>query len=276
MTEKDNKKIDGPRAQVPSQPQTQSQPTQPQPQQQTQPQAQTQVAQQPQAQMQGQNTIVTPPQKQGCFNLRNCCLACLSVFIVFIIAILVLLALSGLVRIPLLSPLLYGNGPKPSRVVALQTVDDKYIENQFKAASDGNQSQVIFSENVLSYFINTFANKENNILVPPDRQTTGSQIAIENNYAELFYKPLSPKTTLTVKIIPSGNGYKAQKIKIGKLRVPVFAANLLFSQYLNFDTMSQTSGIKSVKLEKGRIIINIDPTFFKNPNQEAPIPFAPQ
>jgi hypothetical protein len=139
------------------------------------------------------------------------------VLVAFIITVLILLSLSGLVRIPLLSPLLYGEGPKPSRIVPLQSVDQRYFEDLFKTAGDTNQSQVIVSENILSYLVNDFANKENNVLVKEDRRTKGSQIALENGYGELFYKPLSPKTALTIKIIPDQNGYKAQKIKIGKL-----------------------------------------------------------
>lgn len=252
MTAEDNKKIDGPNPQAPPQPQAE-------PQVQTQPQAPAQA-----------------PPKKGCFNLRNCCLGCLTIFIIFIILILILLTLSGLVRIPLLSPLLYGNGPKPLRVVTLQSVDEKYFENQFKAASDSNQTQIIFNENILSYFINNFANKENNILVAPDKQTKGSQIAVENGYAEIFYKPLRPKTALTIKIIPASSGYKAQKIKIGKLRVPVFAANLFFSRFLDFNAVYSNSGIKSIRLERSQIVIDIDPTFFKNEQNEAPVPFVPQ
>ncbi|TSC90886.1 MAG: hypothetical protein CEN92_355, partial [Candidatus Berkelbacteria bacterium Licking1014_96] len=172
---------------------------------------------------------------------------------------------------------LYGDGPKPSRAVSLQSVDAKYFENLFKTAGETNQSQVLVSENVLSYLINDFANKENNILISEDKRTKGSQLAVEDGRAELFYKPLSPRTILTIEIVPSQTGYKANKIKIGKLRVPVFAANFLFGRFLNFDSMYNSSGIKSVKLEKGRIMIEIDPAFFKGENpEEVPVPFIPQ
>src|SRR3989304_4345836 len=190
------------------------------------------------------------PQKKGCLNFRNCCFCCLGIFIAFIIALLVLISLSGLVRIPLLSPLLYGDGPKPSRVVSPQSVDSKYFENLFKTAGEANQSQIIINENILSYLINDYANKENNVLVSEDRRTKGSQLAIEDMYAELFYKPLSPRTALTIKIIPTQTGYKTGKIKIGKLRVPVFAANFFFSRFLDFSAMYDSTGIKSIKLEK--------------------------
>lgn len=216
-------------------------------------------------------------QKKGCFNLRNCCFCCLGIFLAVILSFLILLTLSGLVRIPLLSPLLYGDGPKPSRTVTLQQVDDKYFENLFKTAGETNQNQVLISENVLSFLINDFANKENNVLVAEKERTKGSQLAVEDGYTELFYKPLSPRTTLTIKIIPSQTGYKASKIKIGKLRVPVFAANFFFSRFLDFSSMYDSSGIKSLKLEKGRILMEIDPAFFKGNNPpEAPVPFIPQ
>ncbi len=217
------------------------------------------------------------PQRRGCFNFRNCCFSCLGVFVAFIILIVVLLSLSGLLRIPLLSPLLYGKGPNPSRVVAPQTIDDKYIENLFKTAADNNQTRVEINENILSYLINSFINKDNNVLVPENQRTTGSQITLENGSAELFLKPRSPKTALTIKIIPAQNRFMAKRFKVGKLRMPVFALNMLFSQYLDFDSMYQTSGIKSIQLEKERVVITIDPVMFKGANpQEAPVPFVPQ
>lgn len=223
-----------------------------------------------------QNQAQPVAQKQGCFNFRNCCLSCLAVFVVFIIIILILLSLSGLVRIPLLSPILYGNGPKPSRVVNLQPIDDKYIENLFKTAADNNQTQVIINENVLSYLINDYINKDNNVLVPENERTKGSQVALENNSTELFIKPRSPKTAFTIKVIPTQDRFKAQRFKLGKLRMPVFAMNMLFSQYLSFNSM-YVSGIKSIQLEKGRVVITIDPAMFKGANpQEAPVPFVPQ
>ncbi|MBU2595222.1 hypothetical protein KJ713_00085 [Patescibacteria group bacterium] len=215
--------------------------------------------------------------KKNCFSFRNCCFCCLGILVLFIISLLILASLSGLVRIPLLSSLLYGDGPKPLRVVLIQTVDNKYFENLFKTAGETNQSQIVVSENILSFWINDFANKENNVLAPEDKRTKGSQIALEDGYAELFYKPLSPKTALTVKITPVQNEYKAQKIKIGKLRVPVFAANFFFSRFLDFNSMYNSSGIKSIKLEPGRVVIGIDPEFFKGENpEEAPVPFIPQ
>ena len=215
--------------------------------------------------------------KKSCFNFRNCCFCCLGIFLAAIIGFLIFLTLSGLVRLPLLSPLLYGDGPKPSRAVTLQQVDDKYFENLLKTAGETNQSQVIISENVLSYLINDFANKENNVLVAEKERTKGSQLAVEDGYTELFFKPQSPKTALTIKIVPSQNGYRAGKIKIGKLRVPVFAANFFFSRFLDFSSMYDSSGIKALKLEEGRILIEIDPTFFQGDNSpEAPVPFIPQ
>jgi len=220
---------------------------------------------------------VIQTKKRGCFNLRNCCLGCLALFLAFVIFVLILLSLSGLVQIPLLSRLLSGNGPDPSRVVALEPVDSKYFENFFKNAAEAHQTQIIVSENNLSYLINDFANKENNILIAEDKRTKGSQVALEDGYAELFYKPLSPRTALTIKIIPTSTGFKTQKIKIGKLRVPVFAANFLFSRFLDFSSMSNSSGVKSIKLEKGKVVIEIDPAFFKGENSgEAPVPFIPQ
>ena len=129
----------------------------------------------------------------------------------------------------------------------------------------------------MSYLINDYANKENNVLVSEDRRTKGSQLAIEDMYAELFYKPQSPRTALTVKIIPTQTGYKTGKIKIGKLRVPVFVANFFFSRFLDFSAMYDSTGIKSIKLEKSKIVIEIDPAFFKGENsEEAPVPFIPQ
>lgn len=219
----------------------------------------------------------TPPvaQKKSCFNFRNCCFCCLGVFIAFIILILIFLSLSGLVRIPLLSPLLYGDGPKPSRVVTLQPIDDKYIENLFKTAADNNQTQVIIDENILSYLVNNYLNKDNNVLVPENQRTTGSQISFESGSAELFIKPRSPRTALTIKIIPAQSRFMAQKFKLGKLKMPVFALNMLFSQYLDFNSM-YTSGIKSINLEQGKVVVTIDPSVFKNGNQEAPVPFIPQ
>ena len=228
--------------------------------------------------VQGQTPIQTQPvaQKRSCFNFRNCCFCCLGVFIAFIILILVLLSLSGLVRIPLLSPLLYGDGPKPSRVVTLQPIDDKYIENLFKTAADNNQTQVMVNESVLSYLVNDYINKDNKVLVPEKERTTGSQISSEKNSAELFLKPRSPKTALTIKIVPSDNLFKAQRTKIGKLRLPVFALNFFFSHFLDFNSIYNNSGIKSIKLEKGQVVIGIDPQFFKGEQNEAPVPFIPQ
>lgn len=223
-----------------------------------------------------QNPAQPVAQKKSCFNFRNCCFCCLGVFIAFIILILVLLSLSGLVRIPLLSPLLYGDGPKPSRVVSTQAIDDKYIENLFKTAADNNQTQVVINENVLSYLINDYINKDNKVLVPENERTKGTQIAIENGNAELFLKPRSPKTALTIKIVPSDKQFKAQRTKVGKLRVPVFALNFFFSHFLDFNSIYNNSGIKSIKLEKGQVIIGIDPQFFKGEQNEAPVPFIPQ
>jgi len=283
MKEK-QKKIDGlePKSKIEAKPETQTQPQsqaqpQPQTQQQVQPPAQpNQYQTQPQVQTQAQAPVQPLPQKQSCFNFRNCCLSCLAVLVFFIIMFLILLTLSGLVRIPLLSPLLYGDGPKPSREVSLQQVDDKYTENLFKTAADNNQSQVVISENALSFLINDFVNKENNVLVPENERTKGSQIAIDNNSTELFIKPRSPKTALTIKVIPTQDRFKAQKFKLGKLRMPVFALNMLFGQYLSFNSM-YVSGIKSIQLEKGRVVITIDPAMFKGTNpQEAPVPFVPQ
>jgi hypothetical protein len=223
-----------------------------------------------------QNQTQAVAQKQSCFNFRNCCFCCLGVFIAFIILILVFLSLSGLVRIPLLSPLLYGDGPKPSRVVTLQPIDDKYIENLFKTAADNNQTQVIVDESVLSYLVNDYINKDNKVLVPENQRTTGSQISFENGSAELFLKPRSPKTALTIKIVPAQSRFMAQKFKLGKLPMPVFALNMLFSQYFDFNSM-YSSGIKSIQLEKGRVVVTIDPQLFKGENpQEAPVPFIPQ
>lgn len=225
-----------------------------------------------------QNQPLPPPvTRRSCFNFRNCCLSCLALFVAFIVLILILIALSGLLRIPLLSPLLYGDGPKPSRVVIPEQVNDKYFENLFKSAGATNQNTIMINENVLSYMINDFANKENNVLVPESERTKGSQIALEDGYAEFFYKPLSPRTTLTAKIITVPNGYKAQKIKIGKLRVPVFIANFFFSRFFNSDSIYSTSGIKSIKFERGKIVIEIDPALFKGENsEEAPVPLIPQ
>jgi len=213
--------------------------------------------------------------KKSCFNFRNCCLGCLAVFIVLIIIILILISLSGLARIPLLSPLLYGKGPNPSRVVTLQSIDDKYVENLFQTAADKNQNQVVIPEGALSYLINNFANKDNNVLVPEKDRTTGSQISLEPGSAELFFKPRSPRTALTIKIVPTDTRFVAQKFKLGKLPMPVFVLNMLFSQYLDFNTMSQTGGIKSIKLEKGQIVITIDPSFFQGNSEGAPVPFIP-
>ncbi|MCX6811388.1 MAG: hypothetical protein NT039_01700 [Candidatus Berkelbacteria bacterium] len=219
---------------------------------------------------------VQSQRKQSCFNFRNCCFCCLGILIALIISALILLSLSGLVRIPLLSPLFYGNGPSPSRIVTPQTIDDKYIENLFKTASNNNQTQVVINENVLSYLVNNYVNKENNVLVPENERTTGSQISFENGSAELFLKPRSPRTALTIKIIPAQSRLMAQRFKLGKLRTPVFALNMLFSQYFDFNSM-YTSGIKSIQLEKGRVVVTIDPAMFKGdrPEGEAPIPFIP-
>lgn len=222
------------------------------------------------------NQVQPGTQKQSCFNFRNCCLSCLAVFVVFIIIILIFFSLSGLVRIPLLSPLLYGDGPKPSRVVNLQPIDDKYIENFFKTAADNNQTQVVIDENVLSYLINNYINKENNVIVSENQRTTGSQISLEKNSAELFLKPRSPKTALTIKIVPAQSRFMAQRCKLGKLWMPVLALNMLFGQYFDFNSM-YSSGIKSIQLEKGRVVVTIDPQLFKGENpQEAPVPFIPQ
>lgn len=217
------------------------------------------------------------PRRRSCLNIRNCCITCLGVFVAFIILVIILLSLSGLVRVPLLTPLLYGDGPKPSRVVSLQPVDNKYFDNLFKTAADNNQSQVVVSENILSYLVNDFVNKENNVLIPENQRTQGSQIALEDGYAELFLKLRKPKTALTIKIIPVQNEFKAGKFKLGKLRMPVFALNFFFNSFFDFDSMYNYSGIKSIKLEKGKIIVDIDPNFFKGENQgEAPVPFLPQ
>lgn len=226
----------------------------------------------PQAQVQS-----PPVRKKSCFNFRNCCFCCLGIFLTAIIGFLILLTLSGLVRIPLLSPLLYGDGPKPSRTVALQQVDDKYFENLFKTAGKANQSQVIISENVLSWLISDFANKENNVLVAENQRTAGSQIAVEDDGAELFLKLRRPKTAFTINIIPEENKFKANKFKVGKLRFPVFAVNFFFGRFLDFNSIYKTSGIKSVNLTKGQVVIGIDPAFFKGENlEEAPVPFIPQ
>lgn len=218
-----------------------------------------------------------PVRKKSCFNFRNCCFCCSGVLIAFIILLVILISLSGLAQVPLLTRLLYGDGPKPSRQVTIQPIDEKYFENLFKTAAGNNQSQVVASENVLSYLINDFVNKENNVLVAEELRTTGSQIAIEDSQAEFFLKLRKPKTALTIEIIPAQNEFKAQKFKVGKLRLPVFALNFFFNRWLDYNSIYKTSGIKSIELEKGNVAIGIDPTFFKGDNPEkAPVPFIPQ
>lgn len=216
--------------------------------------------------------------KKGCFNFRNCCFCCLGIFIAFVIIVVILISLSGLAQVPLLTRLLYGNGPKPSREVAIQSFDMSYFENLFKTAAATNQSQVIVSEDVLSYLINDFVNKENNVLVPEGERTNGSQVVLEDDQAELFLKLRKPKTALTIKIVPIEKEFKAQKFKVGKLRMPVFALNFFFSRFLDFNSIFKTSGIKEMNLEKGRVVITIDPAMFKGdrPEGEAPVPFIPQ
>ncbi len=106
--------------------------------------------------------------------LKCCCLGCLIIIIVSLFLISYSVSASGLVNVPLLSPIFFGDGPEPTREVEPESNAENVIEQRIAKSIIGGSNRLALTEEELTGLIT-----EENVLEE-------GNIMIEDNQLEIF------------------------------------------------------------------------------------------
>ncbi|NUM25092.1 MAG: hypothetical protein HUU49_00540 [Candidatus Buchananbacteria bacterium] len=213
--------------------------------------------------------------KKGKRNKKNIWKRLGVVVMIFFVGVLVVLCIAGIVRVPVLSNILYQT-PSPSRVVSDVVLGE--IDRTKNGVNFDKESSVLsvkISEEYLSYFLQQLQLKSND---PSFDQNI--QVVVESGEIEFYATMLRPvKTEITLRVKPDiGSGlsltkfFKVTKFKVGNLRLPSFVAELYLKELIESKLKTLTSAfggasnlitakppvsVKNLALENGYAEIDI-------------------
>ncbi len=206
--------------------------------------------------------------KPGCMSCRN--LGCLFLFagMLVVVGILGVVAETGLVKIPVLSSVLYAQAPRPIRPVTPVGVTDPLALLKGKAAESGG-AQVSVTEGELTQLVQE---PRTNGQVPVKQ----AQVAIEPQFVELYgllsIDQGASTTVMRVRLVPSSvpGEFRLSDIHIGYVRVPLELAKFIVKTATGItppDAVSAASlGVRSVVLGQGVATVDLDTSAFTGSN----------
>lgn len=184
---------------------------------------------------------------------RWCCWTCLVLLILAILIPSYAAIASGIVKVPILTPLIYGKGPQPKRVVEPAKVGLETITEKMTEAAKSGLNQVTFTEEELT-----------TLLKQDNKQLRDANLAIDPNEIEVFgyLEEGTYNTHLTVGFMPEITegelDFKFRRVKLGKLPIPVWGINLAVKRMLGQqqEAINQfVEYIDKIELEKGELKI---------------------
>lgn len=205
--------------------------------------------------------------RRGCFSCRN--IGCALVLIVglAVVGVLGVIAETGLVRIPVLSSVLYQEPPKPIRPVepAGPTSVDALFSEKFKelqVAATTGQAKLVISDAELTKLVQE---PRANGQVPVKQ----AQITAEPTFVELYgliNMPNGEKSAvLRIRLEPDpakASEVRVSEIRLGYVRVPIQLAKLIVriaTGYMPPDVLSgEQFGVRSIELNRGTITLSVD------------------
>ncbi|MCA9388547.1 hypothetical protein KC644_02170 [Candidatus Berkelbacteria bacterium] len=181
--------------------------------------------------------------------------SCLGIIIILVFVLFLLglglISSTGLVKVPIISAVTYGQDPQPVRVV---TPADQTVEDVFAGAvNDGMTIRI--SESQLTRLLQQ----------PSDTgQLTfkQSQVAIESDRAEI-YSLAGDDSQLVIRadLIPDGNDLIVDSIRLGYLKLPTGLAQrlirLISGEDLSLLGLLEKYNVSSIEIEPGNVVLGI-------------------
>ena len=191
-----------------------------------------------------------PPKKKGCF--KKFCCGCLVVLAIMIILPVYGVTAAGMVRIPILTPLIYGDGPSPKREVEPAKASLKTVSRRLDAITKADKDQLIITEEELT------------ALLREDEQLKDLNLAIDPDEIEIFtYIDSGPTSThMTIGFQPEIEDgkldIKFKRFRLGKLTIPVWGLNYAAREAVEQEQQAlqqMIEGIEKIELSQGELTI---------------------
>ena len=191
-----------------------------------------------------------PPRKKGCF--KKFCCGCLVVLAIMIILPTYAVTAAGVVKIPILTPLIYGDGPSPTREVRPAKASLKTVSKRLDDAAKADKDQLTVTEEELT------------ALLRKDEQLKDLNLAIDPDGIEIFtYLDSGPTSThMTVGFQPEIEDglldIKFKRFRLGKLTIPVWGLNYAAREAVEQEQQAlqqAIKGIEKIELSQGELTI---------------------
>lgn len=220
------------------------------------------------------------PKKSSCF--RNCLIIFTILIFLLFLGLASVLAKSGLVNVPILSPLLF---KEPKEFVkpdlnAQENLFEKLKQIEEKAKREKKISEEIalqFTQEEILGLMLSFIEKSDlsidkpQIVIHKDRIETWGRFDIKEIKKNIpFGKFLQEGIWIKVSFLPTATGERVQfeikQVQIGSLSIPSFltkkAMDALLAKLNKTSLGFEIKGIKSLELLEERVVIKTAPEFF--------------
>ncbi len=184
---------------------------------------------------------------------KCCCWSCLTIVIILILFPIYAATTAGIIKPPILYPLIYGNGPEPKRTVEPAKVGTETVFEKMAEAAKSGLNHVTITEEELTALLkqDNYQLKDANLAIDPDEIEAFGYLE-EGNY----------NTHLTVGFVPEITDgqldFKFKRVKMGKMPIPVWGINFAAQRIIEKQQEAINKTVKyidEIKLEKGKIRI---------------------
>jgi len=185
-----------------------------------------------------------------------CCWGCLIFLLLAVLLPGYVAVASGMVRIPLLTPLIYGKGPEPKRIVEPAQTGIKAVAEKMAKAAKTGQNQVTLTEGELTALL-----REDN------QQFRDANLTIDPDEIEVFgyLDQGGYQTGLTIGFVPRITGgkidFRFKRVKLGKLPIPIWGINFISKKIIAGEQEAineRMADISKIELGSGELKIEGD------------------
>jgi len=195
------------------------------------------------------------PEKKKKKRSKCCLYGCLITFLIFTIFPIYALTASGIVHIPGISTLIYGQGPKPMREVKAENMKLEDVGKKLEQVAKQGKNEITLTESELTALLQGDSTSLEDV-----------NVAIDKDEIEFFgffnEQPLNTYITAGIKPEIEGKKLKTKltRARIGKLPVPVWAVNFAIDQIIKNSSFPDIAdqGIQKVELGNGSLKLTGD------------------